>query len=164
MPVIFFIIISFVSNWFQMTVTVEGIKTTKKCVQMSGVIMSSPCGLAKVKICSLIGQSFTQEFSLVMQASDSFSLGAMASVGTSIWDRECRRAELTQTSVLLEKVIKPVLVEVFSCMIVPSAFCRACLLGFKISTKCSHVWLAEGKKKACYIIQQCTFSQRKRLH
>lgn len=57
--------------------------------------MSSPCGIAKVKIWSLIGQTFTQEFSLVMQATDSFSLGAMASVGISIQDRECMRVELT---------------------------------------------------------------------
>lgn len=88
MPVIFFIIILSVSNWFQMTVTVTGIKTAKKCVQMSGVIMSSPSGIAKVKIWSLIGQTFMQEFSLVMQASYSFPLGAMESVGTSIQNRE----------------------------------------------------------------------------
>ncbi len=45
----------------------------------------------------------------------------------------------------LRAVIK--LAEVFSCMLVPSAFCRACLLGFKTSSKCSHVRLAmQGKK------------------
>lgn len=60
----------------------------------------------------------------------------------------------------LRAVIK---LAVFRCMLVPLAFCRACLLGFKTSSKCSHVRLAR-EKKSCYIIQQCTFSQRKRLH
>lgn len=110
-----------------MTVTVAGIKTTKKCVQMSGVIMSSPCGLAKVKIWSLFGQTSSQEFIVVMQASESFSLAVVASVGTLIRARRCMRAELTHKKMDFERCL-------VACL---SLWHFACLLGFKTSSKCS---------------------------